>query len=478
MTAQRRIFGIGATTLGLYAINAWLCRALVRGTVSASWGMTGYVVDVLVLFALYARVLTLCARGDFESEKVRAWSLAIPCVLGALLVFTTPTLSEDIFSYMAHGALGTTPGDNPLLQPAEDAAHTVVGDQLARYGWHGPVGVTPYGIIWTQIEIAAMKLSGGHVPAALIFLKAVVATMSAGTGWLIWTFLSQVRPGTQLYGTLAYLWNPMIVAEFAGEGHNDAVMIFGVLAALACAVRRPTASLVAQGFAVATKYVPVLFVPAQLTFLWRHRTSSRGLALQVAAALAVVGLTVALLYGPLWSGWHSLDGLLRRGEPISSASPFGAINWVLRRSPWAALAAPLTVLLVTLPLLAFIAWISVRIHDVSDLARAFAYIAVAYSLFAAPDYWPWYACMPVALLIVADAKRFLWLVMLMSVTARLCAPLDLLRSQGFLSMAEAKGMLTGLGTTLPLAALLVWVARNHSATPRQPAKRRQSGKRR
>ncbi len=428
--------------------------------------MAGYVLIVLVLFALYARVLTRCERGDFESRTLRAWSLAIPCVVGAMLVMTTPALSLDIFSYMAHGALGTLPGDNPLLQPAEAAAGTAVGSQLARYGWHGPVGVSPYGIIWTQIEIATMTLSGAHVPTAIILLKALVATMSAGTAFLIWTFLKEARPGTQLFGTLAYLWNPLILVEFAGEGHNDAAMILGISAALVFAARRPTASLVAQGFAVATKYVPVLFIPAQLKYLWRHRTSDQGFCVHVIVALAVVGLTVAVFYWPLWAGLHSFDGLLRRAEPISSASPFGAINWVLRRSPWASHAAPLTLLLVILPLLAFIIWISVRIQDITDLARAFAYIAVAYTLFAAPDYWPWYACMPVALLIVADAKRFLWLVMLMSVMARLCAPLDLLRSQGLLSMAEAKGLLTGLGTTLPLAVLLVWMARRHPGTLR------------
>jgi alpha-1,6-mannosyltransferase len=448
--------GLGVATLALYAGNAWLCRALARESLAAPWGMAGYVLLTLALFALYAQILALCRRGEFESRGARTWSLAIPCIVSALLIFTVPVLSKDVFSYMAHGALGMTPGDNPLLQPAEAAAHTSLGSGLALYGWHGKVGVTPYGIVWTRIEIAAMKMSGGRITAALILFKALIAAMSTGTAFLIWRFLGHARPSAQLLGTLAYLWNPLILTEFAGEGHNDAVMIFGVLAALAC-IARPTASLVAQGFAVAAKYVPVLFVPAHLVLLWRRRSSGRDFTCHLIAAAAVVGLAVTVLYGPLWAGRHSFDGLLERGEPISSASPFGGINWMLRRSAWAPFAAPLTQLLVTLPLLGFIGWISIRVREVTDLAHAFAWIAVGYALFASPDYWPWYSCMPVALLIVADTQRFLWLVMLMSVTARLCAPLELLRAHDYLSMVAAKGIMTGLCTTLPLALLLLWI---------------------
>jgi len=67
--------------------------------------------------------------------------------------------------------------------------------------------------------------------------------------------------------------------------------------------------------------------------------------------------------------------------------------------------------------------------------------------------------MPVTLLIVADTNRYLWLIVLLSVVARLGAPLDLLREHGLLQMPLSRGGLTGLGTTLPLLVLLVWVLR-------------------
>jgi alpha-1,6-mannosyltransferase len=410
------------------------------------------------MFSAYRAVLTLCANGALASGRARRWALGLPCVATVMLVFNMPALSEDVFSYMAHGFLALVPGGNPLLLPAEAAADTAIGPHLAAVGWHGVIGITPYGIVWTQIEVAVMKVCGTHVALALILMKSVVAAASLGTAFCIWVFLGHTAPSRQLWGTLAYLWNPLFLSEFAGEGHNDAVMMFFVVAALAaCGARRPIPSMIAQLLGFFTKYVPLIFCPAQLMYLWRTRRSMGRLALEIVAAVVITGVVVALLYQPLWAGAHSFEGVLRRGEPISSASPFGIIDWVLRRSPLASHAGPLTVLFATLPLLAIAAWVSWRVQDAAGLARAFAAIALAYVLVASPDYWPWYSCLPVALLIAADVGGLFWLVMLMSITARLCAPLDLIRDHGFVGMHAAKGALTGLGTTLPLLGLVVWL---------------------
>ena len=420
-----------------------------------AWEMASYGLLTVFLFLAYRGVLSMCGRGELAGARARAWALLVPCVVTVMLVFTVPALSEDVFSYMAHGFLGVVPGANPLLLPAESAADTAIGPPLAAYGWHGVIGITPYGIVWTQIEIAVMKLSGTHVMMALVLMKSVVAAASLGTAFCIWIFLGYASPTRQLWGTLAYLWNPLLLAEFAGEGHNDALMVFFVVAALAaCAARRPVSATLAQLFGILTKYVPIIFLPAQLVYLWHTRRSLARLMLDIGGALALAAAVAYLLYKPLWAGAHSFEGLLRRGEPISSASPFGIIDWVLRRSPLASHAGPLTVVVATLPLLAIGAWVSLRVKDLLGLARAFAAIALTYVLVASPDYWPWYSCLPVALLIAADTSMF-WLVMLMSVMARLCAPLDLIRDHGFVGMHVAKGALTGLGTTLPLLALAI-----------------------
>jgi alpha-1,6-mannosyltransferase len=468
--AERKIVAIGGATAALYIVN-WLveraihdngmtnpCCGYAASGSGMAWQMALYLLVTACLFTAYASVLAMCRRGELAAGRAKTWSLIVPCVLNLGLAATTPQLSQDIFSYMAHGFLGTIPGHNPLTDVAQAARYTAFGPNLAAAGWHTEPGISPYGIIWTQIEVNIMKLSGTNVTVALFLMKAVVLAATFGTAYAIWSFLGQVSPAAQLPGTLAYLWNPLILVEFAGEGHNDAVMVLFAIAALAsCASRRPALSIFMQLCGILSKYVSVLFVPAQLVYLWRTRQTAGRLALQILAAVLVAAAIAALLYAPLWAGAHTFDGILRRGTPISSAAPFGAINWILRRSPLSGAAGPLTIAAVTLPVLGFIAWISLRVKNAAGLALAFAWISVAYVLIASPDFWPWYACMPIALLITADSERFLWLIILLSVSARLGAPLELLRDHGFLTMQWAKGALTGMGTTLPLAALLVWV---------------------
>ena len=473
----------GFVTLVLYLANDWVMRSMFHNGASTSGvtvadamrasgsrmagAMVAYGLLTAALFVVYRLVLSLCERGDLQSGRARRLALWVPCVATVILIFNVPALSEDVFSYMAHGFLPSA-GENPLLVPAEAAADTAIGPPLAAFGWHGVIGITPYGIVWTRIEVAIMKMCGTDVALALILMKAVAAAASLGTAFSIWVFLGRAAPSRQLWGTLAYLWNPLILSEFAGEGHNDAVMVFFVVAALAaCGARRPVSSVVALLLGFLTKYVPIIFSPAQFMYLWRTRRGVGSLALEIVAAAAITAAVAAILYHPLWAGAHSFEGLVRRGEPISSASPFGIIDWVLRRSPLAARAGPLTVVFATLPLLAVAAWVSWRVKDANGLARAFAAIALAYVLIASPDYWPWYSCLPVALLIAADTQELFWLVMLMSVTARLCAPLDLIRDHGFVGMHVAKGALTGLGTTLPLLALTVWLVGRRAARPRR-----------
>jgi hypothetical protein len=474
--ASARMAMFSVVTLVLYMANDAVMHALFRNGVSSSGvsvagaalasgshlaiEVLAYGMLTAAMFLVYRGVLSLCERGALTSGPARHWALWVPCGLTVMLVFNVPALSEDVFSYMAHGFLAGVPGDNPLLVPAEAAADTPIGPPLAAVGWHGLIGITPYGIVWTRMEVAIMQLCGTNVSMALVLLKAVVAAASLGTAGCIWVFLGHAAPSRQLWGTLAYLWNPLLLAEFAGEGHNDAVMVFFVAAALAaCGARRPVTSMMAELLGFFTKYVPILFFPPQAMFLWRTRRSIGRLALEILVALTLTGLLVMILYQPLWVGLDSFEGLVRRAEPISSASPFGIIDWVLRRSPLASRAGSLTKLVATLPLVGVAAWVSWRVQDAKGLARAFAAIALAYVLVASPDYWPWYSCLPVALLVAADIEGLFWLVMLMSIIARLCAPLDLIRDHGFVGMHVAKGALTGLGTTVPLVALAVWFVR-------------------
>jgi hypothetical protein len=465
----------GAASAALYLITQLTQRAMFRNGFGADlllidpsypadpsallWQYSLYFLSTLGLFALYGFVLFRCQRGELDRGAGRAFALALPVLFNVLLIPGVPHLSQDIFSYMAHGYLGQLPDGNPFLLPASAAGNTAIGPQLAAYGWR-PVSViqiTPYGVLWTRLEMLVMGITT-DVQTAVLLLKVLVVSTSFGTAFLIWCFLARTNPRFQMLGTLTYLWNPLVVVEFAGEGHNDSVLIVFVLASLvACAAMRPAVSVATLLLGVLVKYLPAMFVPALLAYLWRTRGGTGRLALQIFIGLLVGVGAAAILYLPLWVGLETFHGLVALAQPISSATPVGVVRWFLIRTPFLSLSGPLSLALVTIPAVGFMLWASIRVRNIVGLARAFAQISLAFVLVASPDYWPWYLGLPVALAAAASPdKSLLWITLFISLLGRLCAPLDIMFDNGFITYPVAKGLTTGLGTTLPLLVLASW----------------------
>jgi hypothetical protein len=472
--AEGRVLGLTVTTIALYVVTWQLEGGMSLGGDIVEWVASGlqspasaylqwaaYTTTTLLIFWAYAALISMSLRGELDSGRARSYALLAPILLNLMLLPCVPRLSMDTLSYIAHGFLGQLPGGNPLLQPVQDARDTLIGPELAGYGWHTFPGITPYGILWTRLEIAIAHLSGMNVGAAILLFKVIATGASLGSAWLIWRILGHIDPAVQLPGTLAYLWNPVILMELAGEGHNDAVMIFFSLAALAAAIAgRPAISLIAQLLGVMSKYVSVLFVPAQLTLFWRTRRDRTQLAWQVLVALTVTAVILVVSYAPLWAGLHSFDGIVHRPYTGGSATFFSVIRWILKHTPLRPWAGPLTTVLVTGLLFGLIVWSTLYVRDAVSFARSCAWISLGFALIVCPEYWPWYACMPIAWICVGELRRLFWLVFLLALFGRLTAPLEVLRIHGYLGWNLSKGLTTGLGALLPLMVLLAWCCSN------------------
>ena len=61
-----------------------------------------------------------------------------------------------------------------------------------------------------------------------------------GVGCLAY-IVHRVRPGRVLEAVVLYAWNPLIVFEFGGNGHNDAVMVAVMLLGAGALRQRPRA---------------------------------------------------------------------------------------------------------------------------------------------------------------------------------------------------------------------------------------------
>jgi alpha-1,6-mannosyltransferase len=414
-----------------------------------------YLVATVGLFLLYGLLLMICRRGGLGTPRARVLAFAFPVAFNIAFLAAAPNLSIDLLSYISHGYIRAVLHGNPYVLPSSAVAHTAIGPQLAAFGWRPVHPVSPYGPLWTHLE-TAIAYASDSVRVQMVMLKAVVVVASLGSAWLIWLILGRVRPEYQTLGTLAYLWNPMIVVELAGEGHNDSVMVFFVLMALALTLRgRGTAGMSAMSLGVLTKYLPAALILPQVTYLWRIRRSAGRAAAHVVSGLAIsLGLAVAS-FASLWAGTRTLVGIRMSGQLGETGSTPTVILHILSPIVPPAAAKPLTY---ALAIAAFGIYLAVRTFSISDtigLLRTAMGVGLVYLLFASPAYWPWYAVMPVALLALEPEGLWFALILSVSVGSRLTAPLDVMFVNGWIARRDFLWITWAAGIGVS-SLLLIW----------------------
>jgi alpha-1,6-mannosyltransferase len=470
------VLAIGSGSGLLYVGTAAAQRALQHGPGSDGGGglafqVALYVMATIGLFVLYGRLLVVCGSGGLQSRGARMLAIGFPVLFNGLWLLVPPALSIDLLSYVSHGHLWSVQDANPYVVPSSAVAHTAIGPELTSYGWRPVHPLSPYGPAWTYLEGGVAALFHG-VKTQMVVLKLIVVMGSLGSAALIWLILGWVRPEYRLLGTLAYLWNPVIMAELAGEGHNDAVMVFLVLVALALTVRRRAVSgIAAMSLGVLTKYLPLLLVPLQAVYLWRTSGDTRKSTAQAVMGAAVALVLAALLFTPLWVGMDTFDGIWMSGQGGNTGSTQTVVTGLLSLVIPPDVAKPLLLLLAVAGFVAYLGAQAASVTDARSLLLACASVSTAYLLLVSPTYWPWYAVLPVALLALTPQGLSVQLLVAVSLGSRLAAPLDMVFVHQLVDRRMYLLLTWCAGVGLPLLLLALTLARRLRASSSLPQKR-------
>ena len=419
-----RVVVLGLVSGLLYVAMYAAQRAIHAGPSSDAFvaGLALYPIVVLAVFAAYVSVLVLCRRP--LSRGLRLVAFGFPVVFSLCWLLVSPVFSSDVFAYIAHGYVDVELGDNPYLVHSSAVAVSPLGPELMSYGWRPVHPATPYGPVLTHLETAIVWLSGADVRLSMLLFKLVAVASSLGVAAVIWMILDRVRTQDRDLGTLAYLWNPAVLVEIAGEGHNDAIMTLLALGAVLLVIgRHVVAGAVTMTAAVLTKYVPVLLAPALLSYLWRGAKDKQSLLWRMAAG-AVAGATMAVaLYASYWAGQETFSGLWSSGRAGHTGSTQTVLVEVLSRVVGEQSALRVVSVVATATIVSLAVVIAFRVRTAADLLRGTAVLMVLYTLLS-PAYWPWYAVLPIAFLALVPRGAFLVLLVAMSLGSRLVAPLN------------------------------------------------------
>jgi alpha-1,6-mannosyltransferase len=290
--------------------QGWL--ALVLATLGAYAGMVsmewrngtlrdGHVPETiawyLLAFAAYLGMLFWSEKQGFSTRLM--WGLAI--LFRVLLLFTSPTLSDDVYRYLWDGHVsvnGVSPYALPIDSPELDYLDHPVRAQ-ANNTWMA----SPYlpAAQWVFTGVALI------FPLKPIFMQLVMVLFDLGGAWLLARLLAAAElPAQRL---LLYLWNPLVIVEIAHGAHLDAWMALLTLLAITTHFYPPfsrgrgwPASPLFLALATLTKILPVLLLPI-FFWLWSWRQ-------RLFYGLVTLGL---LLPSGLRAGWGLTGDLTGRG---------------------------------------------------------------------------------------------------------------------------------------------------------------------
>lgn len=291
-------------------------------------------------------LLTIYALRALPAER----QPRLRSLLGTALVHSVPLLilpnllSGDIYSYISFGRIATLYAGNPFI----DAPSSFRYDEYYRWvNWsnvpsvYGPAWIYPSMLLTTLVESVYP-----HVVTYLIAYKLLALLLHLANGALIWSILSRWKREQRAAGTALYLLNPLALIEFAGNAHNDVLMItlilLGVVAHLG---DRWPWTVVAFTLAVLVKWIALPLLPLYGLLLlgraatWRQRLRYSLGSLGIFAALSIG------LYLPYWEGVSTLKVLVEAppqkrlinslGDLVVNEAQYGM--YLLGRSPHPAL---------------------------------------------------------------------------------------------------------------------------------------------
>lgn len=352
----------------------------------------------IFLWIAYFGVLRFLNRfGSAISLRVLIVATA---VLGILFLLQPNFLSSDIYDNIGHGRVAIIHHANPMTTPMSEFQ-----DPLTKHAYWKTVPCV-YGPVWVNIAIVItffVELMGSGLLLYLMAHKLVALLFHLGTGWILWKFWDSFTPNKRMLWAGAYLLNPLAMVEFAGNGHNDSLMIFLLCLGFLMDKRNRLKTAVAFfTMAALTKIytLPVIFF--YFARKWREIPDGKDRLVPVATFTNVFLIVAILFFLPYWQGASILTTPLQ--GPASRWLTNSVADFFFRLTLKIIPEAPIDSLRVwfrTIPLIVTLAYCLGTVFRKDFQSRYYEWISLYFFLwcaFGAVWFHAWYAivCLAVA----------------------------------------------------------------------------------
>jgi len=378
---------LGFTSLVFYRIGI---RA--EGTKDIIW----FLKLVGVQTALYLVAACLILRGR-ESRFGLIIALLFAALFRLAIIFSPPYLSDDIYRYIWDGRVQAA-GINPYRYiPADEALFRLRDETIYPKINRRDYARTIYPPVAETIYFLTTRVS-----ESVTWMKVTMVGFEAVGIWAIIQLLASFRLPSQRI--LIYAWHPLVIWEFAGSGHLDAIAI--ALFALALHASRKNAE-VATGVELACATLVKFFPAALLPALYKRGSWKMPLVFAIAIFVAYLPY---LSVGP-----RAVIGFLpdyAKEEGLISGGQFYFLS--LTRALFGNVPNAAFVILAFVIMSGIAVWVLLRRGRSDSYVKRAALLATAITVLFAPHYswyfaWlvPFLCFVPLASLFYLTAASFI-----------------------------------------------------------------------
>ncbi|MCP9237498.1 glycosyltransferase 87 family protein [Lewinella sp. JB7] len=342
--------------------------------------------------AFLGYLVVLLVRGG--SSQLPYW-IGLGIALRLVLIFAFPLLSDDVYRFIWDGRL-VAAGENPFVHlPAYylEGGNGVPG--LSRQLFER-LNSPEYHSIYPPLAQAVFTVAAWISPqswyGAAVVMKVFLLLAELGSLALLWQLLPAF--GLPRFRLLYYWLNPLIITEIVGNIHFEGMMICFLLLSLRLLTRsRYGGAAGAMACSIASKLLPLMFLPFLLRRLWKR---------SFWVFFLTLGLGIVVLFLPLLAGSEvvggfggSLDLYFRKFEfnaslyYLARAYGYYELGWnqIARFGPLLARVAAALIFMVAL---------GDRTTDWRSLPGLWLAAFVIY-LLCATTVHPWYLSLPIVL---------------------------------------------------------------------------------
>jgi hypothetical protein len=207
-----------------------------------------FIVLVCSLIVLYIIFLRQIKNKRFSNRQT--WCLI--SLIVAVLIFSWPGFSNDIFNYIATAKVTYLYKENPYLtMPIE-----FVGEPMLKF-MHAANKTALYAPFWIILTGIPHFLGLGNLLLTVFTFKLFIAGFYLACCWLIWKITKK-----NLYCLAFFALNPLVIFESLVTAHNDIVMMAFVLLAIYLFLqKRKIFSWIALLASVGIKYATIVLTP-------------------------------------------------------------------------------------------------------------------------------------------------------------------------------------------------------------------------